>query len=668
MKQDKIKKKVIELREELHYHNYRYYILNDPVISDFEYDKKLNELIKLEEDNPELYDSGSPTVRVGSDLNKEFKSRQHKIPMLSLGNTYSTEELQLFVHRVEKLAGGTIDFVCELKFDGTAISLIYEEGKLISGITRGDGYTGDDVTDNVKTIKSIPLQLQGDYPPLIEIRGEIFLSKDNFAKLNEKRLNNGETPFANPRNAAAGSLKMQNSSMVAKRPLECFVYNPVGSNIPYNSHYKNLEKIKSWGLRTSPHNALCKSFPEIINFIDKWDKEREHLPYEIDGVVIKVDDLQIREELGFTAKSPRWAISYKFKAESALTKLKGVSFQVGRTGAVTPVANLQPVKLAGTIVKRASLHNEDIIKSLDLHYNDMVYVEKGGEIIPKITNVDKPQRDSESKPVTFIINCPECNTILTRIEGEVARYCPNSASCPPQIKGKLEHFISRKAMNIEGLGSETISLLYKNGLIETISDLYRLKKEQLIKLDRIGEKSADNIIKSIEKSKSNPFSKILFALGIRYVGETVAKNVTANFKSIDNLINASYDQLILVEEIGERIANSLINFFSAYENRHLIDQLRSFGLKFEETKIEDSKLSQNLNDLSFVISGVFSRSRDELKSLIEAHGGKNVSAISAKTDYLVAGEKTGPAKLTKAEKNNIKIISEDDLLQLIYSK
>ncbi|WP_026475597.1 NAD-dependent DNA ligase LigA [Alkaliflexus imshenetskii] len=665
MEQEEVHQRIQQLRDELHHHNHQYYILNNPLISDFEFDRLMAELIGLEAAHPELNDPNSPSVRVGSDLSLEFKTVSHKYPMLSLGNTYSEGELRDFVNRVEKAVGHEVVFVCELKYDGTAISLTYEKGKLISAVTRGDGVSGDDVTANVKTIKSIPLQLQGNYPPSFEVRGEIFMPRQGFERLNASREEAGEAPFANPRNAAAGSLKLQNSSVVAKRPLECYLYQIMGAQLPSDSHFENLKFAATWGLRISPHSRLCTSFDEVIAFVQAWDSSRHTLPFDIDGIVIKTDSLQLRDELGFTAKTPRWAISYKFKAEAALTRLLSVDFQVGRTGAVTPVANLSPVQLAGTTVKRASLHNADIIKSLDLHLNDMVSVEKGGEIIPKITSVDLSQRMPDSEAVEFIANCPECGTALLRIEGEAAHYCPNSMSCPPQIKGRIEHFIGRKAMDIDGLGGETINLLYENGLVRNIADLYRLRPSQLSSLERLGDKSAANIVVGIEKSKEVPFARVLFALGIRFVGETVAKKLASALKSIDAIINASPDDLLAIDEIGEKIASSILDYFSKPENIQLIQQLRDFGLKFEEESSESSNLSQNLSGLSFVVSGVFSRSRDEIKALIEAHGGKNAGSISAKTSFVVAGDNMGPAKFEKAQKLGLKIISEDDLLTMI---
>lgn len=653
------------LRDELHHHNILYYVKNSPEISDYEYDQKMTELIRLEALYPEFYDSNSPSVRVGSDLSQEFKQVRHKYPMLSLGNSYSIGELRDFVERVYRLAGTRPAFVCELKFDGTAISLSYENGLLASGVTRGDGEVGDDITQNIKTLRSIPLRLIGNYPAQLEVRGEIFMPRKGFEELNRMREEIGEQPFANPRNAAAGSLKLQNSAQVAKRPLECFLYQFISDDLPYQTHAELLKAASEWGLRVSPHYVRCTSFEEIEAYITHWDTERRKLPFDIDGVVIKVDDMQLREELGFTAKSPRWAIAYKFKPEAAYTRLNSVDFQVGRTGVVTPVANLDPVLLAGTTVKRASLHNADIIESLDLHIGDMVSVEKGGEIIPKITGVDKSKRTEEHEKVRFITACPECGTPLVREEGEAAHICPNRASCPPQIKGRIEHFISRQAMDISGLGSETIALLYDKGLIKNVADLYRLKESDIAPLEGLGERSAANIISGIEASKQIPFSRVLFALGIRFVGETVAKKLASSLRSMDRIMNASFEELLAVDEIGQKIAASIKAYFADEANVRLVEDLRFFGLKMEEVESGNIAVSDTLNGLSFVVSGVFSISRDELKGLIEAHGGKNLSSVTGKTDYLVAGDNMGPAKLEKAQKLGVKIISEQDFMKMI---
>jgi len=660
-----VRQRILELREELHHHNYCYYILNQPEISDFDFDKKMEELIRLEKEYPEYFDANSPSIRVGSDVNLDFKQVPHSYPMLSLGNTYSEGELRDFCNRVEKLIQRAVAYVCELKYDGTAISLMYENGQLVQGLTRGDGVVGDDVTTNIKTIKSIPLKLQGDYPQRFEVRGEIFMPLSGFEKINRERIESGDVPFANPRNAAAGSLKLQNSAQVAKRPLDCFLYWLLGENLPTSSHFANLEKARSWGLKIANEVKLCHSFDEIWAFITLWDAKRKELPFDTDGVVVKVDNLDEREELGFTAKSPRWAIAYKFKAEEAYTRLLSVDFQVGRTGAVTPVANLQPVQLAGTTVKRASLHNADIIAGLNLHLNDLVTVEKGGEIIPKITGVDLNAREENSQQVVFISHCPECDSPLQRIEGEAAHYCPNATGCPPQIKGKIEHFISRKAMNIDGLGSETVNLLYEKGLVKQVSDLYHLTTAQLAPLERLGEKSAQNIVQSVADSKNIPFPRVLFALGIRFVGETVAKKLAQAMKSIDNLSKASFEELMAVDEIGEKIAASILAFFGNQQNLNLLHELKSFGLKFEvENNPVDGK-TDKLKGTSIVVSGVFSRSRDEIKSLVELHGGKNVTSISSKTNYVLAGDNMGPAKLEQAHKLGIPIISEDEFFRMI---
>ncbi len=654
------------LREELNQHNYRYYVLNSPVISDYEYDQMMNRLIKLESEHPEFFDPDSPTQRVGSDINIDFKQVKHKYPMLSLGNTYNEGEITDFYNRVAKALNEPFEIVCELKYDGASISLTYENGQLVRGVTRGDGTRGDDVTANIRTIKSIPLKIKGDYPPAFEIRGEVYIPRLKFDEMNRERIEAGEEPFSNPRNTAAGSLKLQNSKQVAQRPLDCFLYYLLGENLPSDKHAENLEKARSWGFKIPKEYKVCRTLDEIFEFIHYWDSARKDLPYDIDGIVLKVNDLGQQRRLGFTAKNPRWAISYKFKAEQGYTKLLSVDFQVGRTGAVTPVANLEPVHLAGTIVKRASLHNADFIRSLDLHLGDMVYVEKGGEIIPKIVEVDIEARNPDAEPVKFITHCPECGTVLVRPEGEAAHYCPNAESCPPQVKGRIEHFISRKAMNIDGLGAETIDLLYSVNLIKDISDLYSLHPMQLTPLERLGEKSARNIIRSIEESKKVPFSRVLFALGIRYVGETVAKKLAMAFKSIDRLEQATFEELTAVDEIGERIAQSVIEYFADEKNREIIEKLKKAGLQFELSEEEMQTTSDALAGKSFVISGTFAKhSRDEIKQLIEKNGGKNSSSISSKTDYLVAGDKIGPAKLAKAEKLGIPIISEDDLLNLI---
>lgn len=666
MKED-IEQEIKQLRKELHLHNHKYYVLNKPSITDFDFDQMMHRLIELEQQHPEFQDPNSPSQRVGSDINKDFEQVRHVYPMLSLGNTYSESEIQDFYNRVARqLPNESFDIVCELKYDGTAIGLTYKDGVLQRAVTRGDGEQGDDVTANAKTIKSIPLKLNGDYPAQFEIRGEIFLPHEGFNRLNDIREESGEAPFANPRNAAAGSLKMQNSAQVAKRPLDCFLYYILGENLPSQYHVENLEKAANWGFKIPPHIRLCKTIQEVMDFIHYWDTQRHNLPFDIDGVVLKVNSLEQQRQLGFTAKSPRWAISYKFKAEQGYTRLKEVTFQVGRTGAVTPVANLDPVFLAGTTVKRASLHNADIIASLDLHLGDMVYVEKGGEIIPKIVGVNKNARPANAIKVEFIKHCPECGSRLIRLEGEAAHYCTNTATCPPQVKGRIEHFIARKAMNIDGLGTETIDLLYKNKMINDVADLYSLHPMQLASLERMGEKSARNILIGLNASKQVNFARVLFALGIRYVGATVAKKLASAFKNIDNLMNASLEDLIEVDEIGERIASSVMAFFNNDNNKELIDKLRHIGLQFSLSEEEQTNHSNKLKGLSFVISGSFnSFSRDELKALIEKNGGKNLNGVSSKTSYLIAGDKIGPSKLTKAEKLGVQIISEEEFKALI---
>lgn len=659
--------RIIRLRKELNRHNHNYYVLSHPEISDFEYDMMLNDLIELEKMFPEFYDENSPTQRIGDDRNQVFVQKEHKYPMLSLGNTYSQEELNDFDTRVKKIIGNDFEYVCELKYDGAAISLLYDEGKLVQAVTRGDGEKGDDVTANVKTIKSIPLVLRGDnYPSLFEIRGEIFMSGEGFSKLNAEREKNGTPLFANPRNATAGTLKMLNSSVVAKRPLDCFLYHILGDELPYGSHFENLEKAKSWGFKVSLNMTKCKGINEVFDFIMKWDAERKNLPFDIDGVVLKVNSYRNQKQLGFTAKTPRWAIAYKFKAEQVTTRLLSVDFQVGRTGAITPVANLKPVLLAGTTVKRASLHNDDQIKLLDLHYGDTVFIEKGGEIIPKIIGVERSARESGSTAIRFISACPVCGSKLSRKEGEAHHYCPNETGCPPQIKGKIIHFVSRKAMDIDGLGEETIELLYEKGLIKSIADLYELKKETLIPLERFAEKSADNIVHGLEESKNAPFSRVLFGLGIRYVGETVAKTLANSSLSIDTLMNAGFDELMEINEIGTRIAQSIIDFFSKTENVEIVNRLKKYGLKFELSEDEKELRSSKLEGLNIVISGTFeNHSRDELKDIIDKNGGKNASSISSKTNYLLAGKNMGPGKREKAKKLNIAIISEDDFIKMI---
>jgi DNA ligase (NAD+) len=667
MSKDKEKSRIDQLRNLLNQHNYNYYVLAQPKISDFEYDNLLNELIDLETQNPEFSDPNSPSQRVGNDINKEFKQVVHKYPMLSLGNTYSKEEVSDFESRIKKaLPNAEVEYVCELKYDGVAIGLTYQHGKLSQAITRGDGVQGDDVTNNVKTIKSIPLQLsKGDYPEEFEIRGEILFPHDGFLKLNKEREIEGEALFANPRNAAAGTLKIQKSSIVAKRPLDCFLYFLLGEKLPFDSHYENLIATKNWGFKVPEHIKKCKNIDEIFDFINYWDVERRNLPFDIDGVVIKVNSHKQQRDLGFTAKSPRWAIAYKFQAEQAKTKLLSIDYQVGRTGAITPVANLEPILLAGTTVKRASLHNSDQINSLDIRVNDFVFVEKGGEIIPKIVGVDKMLRTAESKAVEFIKNCPECGTELIRDEGEAKHYCPNDTACPPQIKGRIEHFISRKAMNI-GAAEATVEALADKGLIHDVGDLYFLTKEDILSLERFAEKSATNLIESIENSKDVPFHRVLFALGIRYVGETVAKTIASELKSIENIKKSSIEQLTEIHEIGDRIAASIVDYFKNEFNLKIIDKLKISGVQLELIEDVNLQFENKLNGQSFVISGTFEKySRDELKELIVKYGGKNTGSISAKTNYLLAGENMGPSKLEKVKKLNIPIISEDDFIKMI---
>lgn len=667
MNKDKEKRRIEQLKELLHHHNYQYYVLAKPEISDFEYDSLLKELIDLEEKHPELHDPNSPSQRVGNDINKEFEQVKHKYPMLSLSNTYSKEEVSDFETRIKKtLPDSEIEYVCELKYDGVAIGLNYKKGLLSRAITRGDGVQGDDVTNNVKTINTIPLIIDHNtIPEEFEIRGEILFPHDGFLKLNKERKENEETPFANPRNAAAGTLKIQKSSIVAKRPLDCFLYSMLGENSPHTSHYENLMEAKKWGFNVPDHITKCKSIDEIFDYINYWDTERKKLPFDIDGVVIKVNSYKQQRDLGFTAKSPRWAIAYKFQAEQAKTKLTSIDYQVGRTGAITPVANLEPVLLAGTTVKRASLHNSDQIELLDVRINDYVFVEKGGEIIPKIVGVDKDLRTLDSKAVDYVKECPECGTELIRVEGEAKHYCPNDTGCPPQIKGRIEHFISRRAMNI-GAAEATVDTLVDKGLIKDIGDLYFLSKEDILSLERFAEKSANNLLVSINKSKEVPFPRVLYALGIRYVGETVAKTIAAEMKSIEKIKNASTDELIEIHEIGGRIASSIVDYFKNNDNLKIIDKLRKAGVQLELSEELNQQVENKLNGQTFVISGTFEKhSRNELKELIVKFGGKNTGSISSKTNYLLAGENIGPSKLDKVKKLNIPVISENDFIQMI---
>lgn len=662
-----IKEKISELRASLHEHNYLYYIKDAPVISDFEFDQMLNSLLELEREYPEFFDANSPTKRVGGGVTKNFKTQLHRYPMYSLSNTYSKEELMQWVTRVEKVLGNEkFEFTCELKYDGASISLTYERGEFLRGVTRGDGSQGDDVSMNLRTIPTIPLELKGDYPSFFEIRGEIVLPFEGFKAMNEQRIKMGEEPFMNPRNTASGSLKIQDSGLVAKRPLECFLYALAGEELDISSQMAGLEKARSWGFKVPDTAILASSIEDVFEYLDYWSKNRFDLPYEIDGVVIKINRFDQQKALGYTAKSPRWAIAYKFQAEQAITELESVSYQVGRTGAITPVANLCPVLLSGTTVKRASLHNADQIEKLALRIGDAVYVEKGGEIIPKILGVASESRPPRSAEIQFITHCPECQTELIKEEGEAQHYCKNQYGCPTQIIGKIQHFISRKALDIDGLGSETIVLLYQNNLISNVADLYSLDRNDLLPLERMAEKSVDNLLKGVEASKNKPFSKVLFGLGIRYVGETVAKKLVKSFRSINSLMAAEREQLIEVDEIGDRIADSLIDYFSDSKNISLINRLKQEGLQLvSQEKIGTSTI---LADHKFVISGVFTRiSREELKEKIESLGGIVVSSISAKTSFLVAGEGMGPSKKSKAEKLGISIIDESTFFKMIDS-
>ncbi len=674
------KRRIRELTDQINEHNYRYYVLADPVITDFEFDQLMEELEQLENEFPGFADKDTPTRRVGGEITREFRQIVHSYPMLSLSNTYSREEVAEFDKRLRKLTSGDIVYACELKYDGVAIGLRYQEGRLQLAATRGDGLQGDDVTTNVRTIRSVPLQLRGDFPPAFEIRGEVYLPLDGFEKLNQEREEIGEPLFANPRNAAAGSLKMQDSSLVARRPLDCFLYHVLGGQLPFDNHYDNLMKAREWGLKVSPYVALCHSVEEIFDFINYWDTARYELPFAIDGVVIKVNSLAQQDEVGFTAKSPRWAIAYKFKAQKVATRLLSIDFQVGRTGAVTPVANLTPVLLAGTIVKRASLHNAEIIKKLDVRIGDTVFVEKGGEIIPKIVGIDLPQRPAAAVSTVFITTCPECGTPLVRRIGEAIHYCPNEESCPPQIKGRLEHFISRRAMNMESLGEGKIGILYDNGLVRDVSDLYSLTYDGLYGLEKIyaagadrkekkisfREKTVKNILESIQASREVPFSRVLFALGIRYVGETVAKRLAQHYKNIDRLMEADYMELILVDEIGEKIAESIQSYVKNPKNIRLIQRLKEAGLHMKSGREEVERVSNKLGDKVVVVSGVFTRfSREEIKQLIEVNGGRNVSSVSSKTDLIVAGANMGPKKLELAQTLGIKIITEEEFMQLL---
>jgi len=661
-----IQSKLIRLRNELHEHNRLYYIEDAPIISDFEFDALLRELQDLENRYPEFYDSNSPTQRVGGGVTKNFNTIAHRYPMYSLSNTYTKEELVQWEERIKKILGeeAEVSYTCELKFDGASISLTYEQGRLIQALTRGDGVQGDAITANVKTINTVPLQLKGDYPEFFEIRGEIILPWEGFHKMNEKRAAEGEPLYSNPRNTASGSLKLQDSRLVAERPLSCFLYALAGEQLPISSQFEALQKAREWGFKVPDSARLVHSLEGVFEFIDHWEEMRQELPYEIDGIVIKVNSLSQQQELGFTAKAPRWAIAFKYQAEAVATVLEGVTYQVGRTGSVTPVAQLKPVLISGTIVKRASLHNADQIAKLALRIGDAVFVEKGGEIIPKITGVDSTSRGRIENKVEFITHCPECHSELERIDGEAQHYCVNQSGCPPQQIGKIQHFISRKAMDIEGLGGETVGLLYHEGILSNLSDLYRLEKEQLLPLERMAEKSVNNLLEGIKKSKGKPFSKVLFGLGIRFVGETVAKRLANSFGSIEALQNATLEDLIAEDDIGERIAQSIVNYFGQEENNKLIEDLKSFGLQLEQIKLI-KKVNSAFEGKRFVVSGVFEKySREDIKSEIESLGGIIASSVSSKTDFLLAGEGMGPSKKAKAEALKITILSEQDYTSL----
>jgi len=660
-----IQETIQTLREELNQHNYNYYVLDNATISDYDFDSKLKQLQDLEDQNPDFFDENSPTQRVGGTITKNFKTIAHQYRMYSLDNSYSKEDLSDWENRIQRVLGNVeLQYTCELKYDGASISLTYENGKLVQALTRGDGFQGDEVTNNIKTIKSVPLKLKGEgYPDKFDIRGEIILPFAGFKKMNQELIEIGETPYSNPRNTASGSLKLQDSAEVAKRPLECLLYSVTSNNLPFSTQIEGLESARKWGFKVPNEAKLANSMQEVFDFIDYWDTHRHTLPYETDGVVVKVDNIRHQEELGYTAKSPRWAMAYKFKSEQVSTQLKSISYQVGRTGAITPVANLVPVQLAGTIVKRASLHNADQIEKLDIRINDTVFVEKGGEIIPKIIAVDLEQRPENSEKTIYINYCPECNTELVRNVGEANHYCPNFYGCPPQIIGRIQHYISRKAMDIEGLGGETVALLFKNNLVHNYADLYELKAEDILHLERMAQKSAENLVKGVEQSKNIPFESVLFALGIRFVGETVAKKLAKHYKNIDALSKASLMELILVDEIGERIARSVIEFFENEENKIIIERLKNYGVQFEIIENINPDATDKFIGKTFVVSGVFSQfSRDELKKTIEDNGGKVGSSISAKTDFVVAGENMGPAKLEKANKLNIKILSEEEFI------
>lgn len=661
-----IQQQIINLRDELNQHNHNYYVLDNPTISDFEFDMKLKQLQDLEAQHPEFFDVNSPSQRVGGQVTKNFETVVHEHRMYSLENSYSKEDLLDWENRIKKQIDGHVQYTCELKYDGASISLTYENGQFIKAVTRGDGVQGDNVTANVRTIKSVPLHLKGDFPPKFEIRGEIVLPFDGFNKMNEERIEIGEEPYRNPRNTASGSLKLQDSTEVAKRPLECLLYNVTGNNLNFSTQFESLEKARQWGFKVPTAAKLANSMDEVFEFIAYWDVHRHDLPYETDGVVIKVNDLNQQEELGFTAKAPRWSMAYKFKTEQVSTMLLSISYQVGRTGAITPVANLEPVELAGTTVKRASLHNADQIEKLDIRVGDTVYVEKGGEIIPKIIGVDLSKRPINSQPTQYITHCPECTTELVRQEGEAQHYCPNYNGCQPQIIGRIQHYISRKAMDIEGLGGETVTLLVNAGLINNYSDLYELTVEQVIPLERMAAKSAENLVTGIEASKQIPFERVLYALGIRYVGETVAKKLAKHYKSIDALSKATSLDLVMVDEIGGRIAESVVDFFTSDTNQKIIERLKQFGVQLEISADQLANQTEKLKGLTFVVSGVFeSLSREELKYLIEENGGKVSSSISSKTSYIVAGDQMGPSKREKAEQLKVPMITEFDFKNMI---
>ena len=665
-----IQKIIQDLRDELNQHNHNYYVLDNPIISDFEFDQKLKQLQELENQYPEFFDENSPTQRVGGTITKNFNSVVHDYRMYSLDNSYSKEDLLDWENRIQKVLGNVpMQYTCELKYDGASISITYEKGKLKRAVTRGDGFQGDDVTANIKTIKSIPLQLKGSFPERFDIRGEIILPFEGFEKMNQELIEIGETPYSNPRNTASGSLKLQDSSEVAKRPLECLLYFIVGNNLNIESQYEGLNAARKWGFKVPKEAKLANSIGEVFEYIDYWDTHRHNLPYETDGVVIKVNNLHQQDELGYTAKSPRWAMAYKFKAEQVFTVLNSISYQVGRTGSITPVANLQPVQLAGTIVKRASLHNADQIEKLDIRIEDTVFVEKGGEIIPKIIGVDFTKRNPNSEPTKYITHCPECGSALTRIEGEANHYCPNFYGCPPQIIGRIQHFISRKAMDIEGLGGETVALLFNNGLVKDYADLYSLTVEQILPLERMAQKSAENLVNGVQKSKEIPFERVLYAIGIRYVGETVAKKLAKHYKNINAIKNASIMDLIMVDEIGEKIAQSVIEFFENQENVAILERLKQFGVQLELIEKFNPNATSKLEGKTFVVSGVFELfSRDDLKKAIEDNGGKVGSSISTKTDFVIAGENMGPAKLEKANQLKIAIISENDFQAMLNNQ